>query len=319
MLLLHSDDSETFFFHKIDQPLSFNALVFRITGTNPATALTRAAVGRIRYSIRQKVMVDASFEFLSHMGSVLFGHSEFLSTVSGAMNMTVIIPRFYLDDNIEYVTKEDNATFEITFGSLVVNQTSFLAELYARTDEGLQNYNLRIIQAENSLAGAGTFAQTISSVENICSVFLGDTQSTALDMADANTAIDRIQGNVGGKKFNMSRGAAVAATNMVNDCRVSSTVLFENIVEIFSADVGDLSSRLDDSVDVTLTLAGAALPQFLVVGMDFNPNKQQETAFMLANKLGFVQNQKAQAGKHRTVTSLARLSQAAQTLTKSIG
>jgi len=307
MHLLKASDDETFFHYRFDRVSQHSALVFRLTGTNGATATTLNDVGRIRYTVRGRTLVDSSFEYLSGLTKVFGGDPITTSTISGPLDLAVLIPRFWGDDNIELIDPSDNATFEISFGGNVATRVAsgFLAELYAIPEIGLNSYQLMLMESSDSIGGAGVFqmASPPGTMENIVACYMSELVSNVLTLSSG--LITRVDGNIGSAaKINASIGALKAITNMKNELGGS----FDLLAEIYSADIGDLAGRLNDSLNLNVHVSAASEPRMLLVGLAFNPDKLAQSAALLTNDFNQSLNRKQAAGHRRSVQVLRTVS-----------
>lgn len=306
--LLFSQASEQQFIHRVEVPISYSALFFRVTGTGTATPPAIRDIGRLRYSIRQQPVVDADGDMLAHLASHWYGSSEFNATVSGAFNFSVLIPRSYLGDkNVERVTKADAAIFETSFSSnLFTNIASgFLAELYAVTAEGPQSYNLLLFQqAYPTIAAGQVYTDDLSTVENVCAAYISDVVGGVLTLVASN--IDRVRARKGDNLVDCSRTALMAYTAIKyaqeGANNGSATQL---MAEIIGLDGSDLSSRLEDQYNLTVqTTGGSAVPQVLTVGFKPNPDRLGESSAEIADRLQRAKRVKAANNKTRALTFL---------------
>lgn len=303
MKLLHSDDELTFFHHKIDSPISYSAFFLYVTGTNQAgDHVTADQLGRVTFNARNEQLIDVDFDVLQALTDAIGGHAIATSANGAPFEFGAIIPRSFIDDNVEFMDKVDNAIFRMNMTVTSTQAVNMLVELYAVPDEGLNAYNLKIIQNSASYAGAGTFKEDQSDVENLAAVFLADKQGGTLQ--DITTNIDRIKYRIGDKDGDMSTGAALAATRAFGQIEAAA---FVELGKIYSAEVGDLNGRLDDAIEITLDTNGASTPQFLMLGMNFNPNKVVETAQRLENRFSGIVARKTAQGRARSVTTLRQL------------
>jgi len=307
MHLLKASDDETFFHYRFDQVSQHSALIFRLTGTNGATKCELNDVGRIRYTVRGRTLVDASFEYFAALTKTFGGDAITSTTASGALDFAIIIPRFWGDDNIELIDPSDNAVFEISFGPNVATRVAsgFLAELYALPEIGLNTYQLMIMESSDSIGGAGVFQMSSppGTMENIVACYMSEIVSSVLTLSSGT--ITRIDGNIGGAaKINATIGALRALTNMKNE--VGGT--FDLSAELYSADIGDLAGKLNDSLNLNVHVSGASEPRMLLVGLAFNPDKLAQSAALLTNDFNQSLNRKQSAGHRRSVQVLRAVS-----------
>lgn len=312
---LFSSSQEAQFLHRIEVPVSFSALIFRVTGTNGATPATARDVGRLRFTVRNKPFVDADFDFLQQIEDHWFGSREFSSTASGAFNASVLIPRSFIGDrNVEYINKADEAVFETTFTQNLFDRiaSGFLAELYAVVDEGPQSYNLTFFQQSYpTLSASQIYTDDISTVENVCAAYVSDIVSSVLTLIGGNLQTGNVFARKGDLEVNASvfalqayTGAKYALEGVSNPAATSGTG--EPIVELFGHDKSDLSARLVDSYKLQFTngSGGTSTPQILTVGMYPNPDRLGESAAETKDRYANVKKAKAAAGKTRQLTVL---------------
>lgn len=303
--LLYNSSQESQFLHRIEVPISYSALFFRVTGTND-TGVAAAAreVGRIRFSIRQQPIIDADFDYLQALQALWYGTSEFASATAGAFAASVMIPRAFLGDtNVERVTKSDAAIFETNFtpGLFSDIASGFLAELYAVVAEGPQTYNLLMHQQTQPTVAAGqVYPDDISTVENVCAAYLSDIVSSVLTLAGSN--INRVRVRKGDVDTDSQIAASQAYTAAVYR-REGVTVANEPIIEIFGLAGSDLSARLEDTYKLTVQTGtgGTASPQILTIGFKPNPDRLAESAGEIRSRLDRAKRQKAATNKTRAL------------------
>lgn len=307
MRLLFSSSQEAQFLHRIEIPISFSALFFRVTGTNGVTPATLRDVGRLRYTVRQTPYVDGDADYLAALSNHWYGSSEFSSTASAAFNFSVMIPRSFIgDNNVERVTKADAAIFETTFTSTLFTNiaSGFLAELYAVADEGQQSYNLLLFQqAYPTIAAGQVYTDDISTTENVCAAYVSDIISGVLTLFNVTASnIDRIRCRKGDIDTDVSRAAAMAYTatkyNIEGATNPSTTQV---IAEIFGLDRSDFSTRLEDSYKLTIQTGagGTSVPQVMTVGFRGNPDRLGESTDEIRDRIQRAQRSAAAAGKTR--------------------
>lgn len=304
MLLLHSDDNESRFFYRFNRTSSHHSLFFRISGTMSVSPFTAREIGRLRYRVRNKILIDADVDFLAAYAKIVGGAQEATLGASAAFSYSVIIPRYHGFANVELIEPGDNGLFSVDFDSNVGTQaTNFLAELYAIPEEGLNPYQLRMIQSENTV-GTGRFPldSPTGAVENIAAMYLSDIVSGALTVTGSN--IDRYEGQIGNQDLDASVAAALEATRAKSP---SAGASYADCVEVHSADIADLAGRLYDSADLKVDTSGAATPQLLTLGYDFNPDKQLDAA-QIRNAVYLSQlRRKAGQGMIRNLAGLRQL------------
>lgn len=279
MKLIEADTNLTRFLCNIDTALSVSAFFFRLSGTNDTgQTLTKDNIGRVKYRVRNTTLVDASFSFLHHMGNILFGALPAVSTIADAFEFGIVIPRFWNDNNVEFIEKEDNAVFEITFDSAFDTAVaSGLIELYAIEAEGIQSYNMKLIQHGESYGGAGTFPETYSQ-ENILQGFFSDLVN---DVTTLNTTtIGRVSFSLGDQKGEGSVGAFLSWTNIIDKLETA----IDLAADLVAAE-GDITARLNDKLDVSWEVTAASYPQILLLSALFNPNKLKLTQNLYRHRL----------------------------------
>jgi len=309
---LFSSSQEAQFLHRIEIPISYSALYFRVTGTNGATPAAARDVGRLRFSIRQQPVVDADFDYLQAVANHWNGSSEFTSTGSGAFNASVLIPRSFIGDkNVERVTKADAAIFETSFTSTLFTNiaSGFLAELYAVTEEGPQSYNLLLLQQTlPTIAASSLYTDDISTTENLCAAYISDVVASVLTLASSN--INSLRARKGDVTIDVFRTALMAYTaqkyNIEGAANPSTTQV---LAEIFGLDGSDLSARLLDQFNLTVEngSGGTSLPQILTVGFKPNPDRLGESSAEIRNRLAQVRQEKTAAGKTRALQVVSAL------------
>jgi len=279
MKLIEADTNLTRFLCNIDTALSVSAFFFRVSGTNDAgETLTKGNIGRVKYRVRNTTLVDASFEMLHHMGNILFGALPAVSTIADAFEFGIVIPRFWNDNNVEFIEKEDNAVFEITFDSAFDSAVaSGLVELYAIEAEGIQSYNMKLIQHGESYGGAGTFPETYSQ-ENILQAFFSDLVGGVNTLN--TTTIGRVAFALGDQKGEGSVGAFLSWTNIIDKLETA----IDLCADLVAAE-GDITARLNDKLDVSWEVTAASYPQILMLSALFNPNKLKLTQNLYRHRL----------------------------------
>jgi hypothetical protein len=315
--LLFSSSSTSQFIHRIEIPIAYSGLVFRLTGTNAAAQqLALRELGRLRFSIRQQPVVDADMDYLISLADHWYGSSEFVSTLAGRFAASVFIPRSFIDDkNVERVTKSDAAIFETSFTSTLVTKLAgspFLAELYAVVADGPQSYNLLMFQqAYPTVSANQVYIDDISTTENVCAAYISDTQNTVLGLNVAGTLsnISRVRVRKGDQVTDVSIGAALAYTaqkyRREGATDPTGPAINTVLAEILGMDASDLSTRLDDTYNLAIqTGGGAAIPQILTVGFKPNPDRLAESAGEISDRLQRGKRTKTAAGKTRALSWL---------------
>lgn len=309
MRLLMAETDTANFIHRFNTSISYSALMFRITGTNDATGFTLAQIGRLVLRIRNTTYVDIDFACMAALDNIAGGIAEAtnLGVNAGVYAASVLIPRGYFDDNVEFVTPADTAEFAIQFNTNVSGHTAsgFLAELYAVEEHGLQSYNLMIKQQELNVAGAGNIPDQVITVENITAMYITDIVASVFTLASSTISRMRFTvGNLFGGEF--STGAILAKTNLINRIETAQSLM----AEVFAAKVGDISSKLEDTAQVVFTTTGASRPQTITMGVSFNPNKLSETAGVTSARLQSKLSSKENSGKRRTAETVRSITQA---------
>jgi len=306
---LFSSSQEAQFLHRIEIPVSYSALLFRVTGTNGATAATARDLGRLKFSIRQQPVIDADADFLQALQNHWFGSIEFSSTASGAFNASVFMPRSFLGDkNVERVTKADAAIFETTFTQNLFDRiaSGFLAELYAVVEEGPQSYNLLMFQqAYPTIAASQVYTDDLSTVENVCASYISDVVSSVLTLVGGNIA--QVRARKGDVTIDASTGALQAYTACKYAIEAAANPsASETIAEIFGLDKSSLSARLEDTYNLQVTVGsgGTCVPQILTVGFKPNPDRIGESAAEEADRFARARKSAAAAGKTRKLTMM---------------
>lgn len=310
MRLLMAETDTANFIHRINTSISYSAFLFRITGTMAAASnFTLAQIGRLVYRIRNTTYVDCDFACMSALDNIAGGVAE--TTGLGTNNVpfaaSVLIPRGYFDDNVEFVTPQDTAEFAIQFNTNVATNSTgaFLAELYAIEEHGLQSYNLMIKQQELNIGGAGNIPDNIITIENITAMYVTDIVGGVFTLAASPVTRMRFTvGNLFGGEF--ATGAILAKTNLANRVETAQSIM----AEIFAAKVGDISSKLEDTAQVVFTTTAAARPQTISLGVSFNPNKLSETAAIASQRLQGKLTAKEGSGKRRTAETVKSITQA---------
>jgi len=299
MRLLNADTDLATFLFPIRNPVSYSALLVRITGTAGGAGVTLSDFGRVQLRIRGQSIFDADLAIFNALDNLGGGIPEASGLgAAGAFAVSILIPRNYFDDNVEMLSPNDNAEFQITFGPAIATLvTGFLVELYALEEFGVMAYSLMIRQNEENIAGAGTIPTTINYVENIAAIYLTDIPGAGTVRTLVASAITRVRYTVG-NKFNgdFSLAAGLAKTNLNNRVETAQTLM----CEVFAVKVGDLSSKLEDQAQLVFTTSGAARPQIIVLGLMFNPNKLAETSAASAERIAQSLTMKRSTGKLRT-------------------
>lgn len=310
---LFSSNIQATFQHRIEQPISYSALFLRVTGTNGAgVAATAREVGRVRLQIRNQAIIEADFDYLQQIVNLYGGSSEFVSTVAGAFQASVLIPRsFPGDGNVERVNKADAALFEVNFTPALfadVLPAGFLVELYAVCEEGGQAYNFTILQQTYPSVGASSFyVDDVSITENVCAAYLSDVVGGNLTLSGSNLLAARTR--KGDLVYDGFVSAMQAAT--VGKYKVEGVVnpLTFPVVELFGLQGSDLSARLEDifNLEVQTSAVGSATPQILVLGWKANPQRLQESRDEIGRRVERAKIVAAQSNKTRKLAVVDQL------------
>jgi len=297
------------YLYPIRIPVSYSALLVRITGTTNAVAagVVIADFGRVQLRIRGNTILDMDWPLINALDNVGGGIPEAtgLGAAVTAFAVSILIPRNYFDDNVEMLSPNDNAEFQIQFGPNIAtnvnNALAFNVELYAIEEFGVCAYHLMLKQNEENIAGAGTIPSTINYIENICALYVSDIPGGLQIRTLVASGISRIRYTIGNKfAGDFSLGAGLAKTNLNNRVEAAQSL----ICEVFAAKVGDISSMMEDQAQLIFTTTAAARPQIIALGKMYNPNKLTETANQATARLQEQLVVKDNTGKKRTAATV---------------
>lgn len=274
--LIATTDSETYLLKVVEDSFPARGFYIRWTGTNSATAVAVADLGRLRAWWQQKPVWDIRLDFLSALGNVIGGNPRILSTASGAMDFDIYIPCGWGDDNILDVKAGDKFTIEWVPDP---NYATRLASgndvrIYADVEEGLQSYVLTLKQVSENLNASQDKPLGLT-FENVVAIFGSDIVSSVLTLV--SSPLNQIGLNLG-RYSGQARVLDLSGyTNNVRNLESNTNL----IAELYSAQVGDLAnvSKLQDSFTLLFQngSGGAATPQVFVVGALHTADRLQET------------------------------------------
>lgn len=286
----------------IDEELTVKGFAMRMADATQVLQLLPAEIGRITYSKNGKTLVDVGVDFLIALGDLMGGFSENTSVLNAELEYWIYIPRRYKNDNnVELIKPSDKAQIRITFGSDVA-ATMIAAteaiEIYADIDDGVQKYELEILQVSDSIGGAGNVPFNVSAT-NILMVLLSDSNSGVLTLAGSN--IDQVTMDIGQHAFDMSTVALLSDTNYHNHFETETDLLGV----VYDAR-GTISGKLHDNTRLKFTTSGAATPEVITIGAKFNDARSRESLKLEANKLRERITAKTAKGDTDTVLAIQR-------------
>lgn len=285
----------------IREEVTFKGIALRISGTNGATPVALADIGRLQYFKGGEAIIDSDFDMLHSMGHILMGNPFDNSTGSGALDMFLYIPRRLFDNNVDHVLPSDNAQLKITFGANLATRVASggIVEVYLDRELGIQRYDLVMRQYSETIGGASTFPWSLAQ-PNIMFAALSARVSGVLTTVGSN--ITQLTVQVGDQNSDLSLGALVAYTNAIRELETDYALATLPFVA-----QGDITASLHDSIRVSVTTSGASTPELLLVSALFDNNRLNMSASQQLSRLrGLIKN-KIDKKQFNTVKTLQRL------------
>src|SRR5574342_71167 len=139
LALLGSSDSETSFLFNIQETRTLKGFLLKFSGTNSATAVLPADVGRVRCWFRNYPIYDINYDCSQAFSEVNGGFVDTTSTASGAFNFTTFFPVSWNDNNVLSLDQRDNMRWECTLNSNYATRVASgnLIELYGIVENGV--------------------------------------------------------------------------------------------------------------------------------------------------------------------------------------
>lgn len=167
-----SNQSLTFYLPKG----SYGYFLISYTGTNNATPKTRLDLGNVQLVHNSNPIINVDAEMLSYLADLKGGYTTFVSTPSGTLNATVIVPCGKFNDrNNSYVINDNNKFyFKLDFPNLS-NITGTIS-IYGVPKLGVQNYMYGIMQRNVVASGASTVSD-VHRVSNALATYIKTSSS----------------------------------------------------------------------------------------------------------------------------------------------
>lgn len=298
---IHEDSNLNSMHVVIHEEVFFKGIALRISGTNGATPVALADIGRLQYFKGGEAIIDADFDMLHAMGHIIMGNPFDNSTGSGDLDFFLYIPRRLFDRNVDHVLPSDNAQIKITFGSNLATRVASggLVEVYLDRELGTQRYDLVMRQYSESIAGASTYPWSLSQ-PNILMAALSARVSGVLTTVGSN--ITQLTCQVGDQNSDLSLGALVAYTNAIRE--LDSDYALATLPFVAQ---GDITSGLLDSIRVSITTGGASTPELMIVSALFDNARLNMSASQQLARLQALIKNKIDKRQFNTVKTLQRL------------
>lgn len=286
----------------IRETVSFKGFVIQMEGTSDTgKTLAIEDVGRIRYEKNGQTIIDADFDYLMHLMDILGGAPLVSCAEAGDTFLQLYITRRFFDDNVETVVPSDNANLTIQFkAQFDTEMASCTTRTAVDVESGTQKYNLKILQHTDTIAGAGNRPKTINA-DNILMTLISDNTPATLTLTGSNiTRIHSVNGPInGGCDLEMALWNTCGQFNLEVDTFAGAAVIY--------AAAGDITSRLSDSTDLTITTDGAATPEILVLSADFDLPRYNATISAQGKRFDGIKQHKIDTGKGATVGAVQRV------------
>jgi hypothetical protein len=298
---IYEDSSLTQMFAQIKETVSFKGIGIRISGTNGATAVQLADVGRIQYIKNGRTIIDAGFDALHALNHVLGGNPLDNTTGSGALDFYLYIPRRFNDNNVEMVVPSDDAQIKCTFNANLATRIASggLIQVFLDLEEGSQKYDLAIRQYSESIAGASTNPVAYEQ-PNLLLVGLGATVSGVFTLVGSN--LTQMTTQVGNQISDFDLATLQANTNAQLNLEADNLLLG---VPYLAA--GDINSRLHDNARMSFTTSGASVPETILMSALFDNKRLTHSRQIQSASLRRVITSKNNKGDVETVATVQRI------------
>lgn len=287
--LLDTDTSKNSVLFKIDQPVSIKGLFLHFSGLNGVTGVDMEELGRLKYRIRGKSIIDCDTQYMLAYDKIFFGYFPQTTTDSGLIDIGVYIPRWYgrmPSHNVEHLDRLDNAELEIIFGaglSATSNPTTWVTELYADLHDGVESYHLTFHQFGEADVSASTVEISQYSEENILGVMVGEytddvVTKTGNWLGTTHANQGRLAYDIGHKH---AEGTARAWVNgrSVDGIGDEDEQESPHCCMVYNAEGDDVNNKLFDGINMHFTNGSGGATDFetLICGAKINPFKMAET------------------------------------------
>ncbi len=277
-------------------PGKYEGFFIKLSGDAAAgEELSPATFGRIRLLQEGRPIVNVDFEHLQNINQIKAGFANNIDVSGGDQQYGVLIPRGYLDDNVQAIIEADNVQIEIEFGAtfttiFTATDTAVIKVYGLVRETGEMAYNLNIIQ-EDHLYGTGVFELPIRT-ENVVAVYI---------VPDAG--LDRMRATKDGREFvNISSLDQQYLSDLVNQVESAGS----GIMAAEIAEPGAVGEFLSDDVVLEFTTSPATTYTQTIVkfSADFDPIKlrltRAENAAVVQRKI----SRKNLLGRGRPVQTL---------------
>lgn len=285
-----------------EEEIQVKGFAMRLADATQVGQLLPWEIGRMVYTKNGHTLVDVGSDALMALGNLMGGYSENESGNGAVLENWIYIPRrFKNDNNVELIKPSDKAQIRITFGSDVAVAMAAATEnieIYADMEDGIQKYELEILQVSATIGGTGNTPFAVQA-NNILMIVVSDVVSNILTFASSN--ITQITLDIGGRHHDMSVPALLSDTQYHH--RVETET---ELVGVIYDTQGTISGKLHDEARLKFTTSGSANPQVITLGAKFNNARTKESTKIEINKVRAAIARKAERGDTDTIQAVQR-------------
>ena len=277
---IYSDTGTSQLHVVIKEAVSFKGIAIKCYDATQVGTLAIGEVGRVQYIKKGVTIIDAGFDTLCHMQELLGGYSAVESNAGAVLNFFCYIPRRFLDNNVEHVVPSDNAQLKISFPAAFATAMAAMTEaveVFLDLEDGVQKYDLAINQYSETIAGASV--RPVTYYQN--NIFLvGVSATVAAVLTTAASAISQLSIQIGEKAGDMGLNALIDYTNTIFKREATQALMTVPYISM-----GDITSRLEDSVRLSFTVSGASNPETVIYSAMFTDDRLKHTSKLQLVKL----------------------------------
>lgn len=285
------------------QPMQLKGLVIHITGTNGATPVAIADIGKIILKNRKDEIVNCQADSVLSYNHQVGGNPLDNSTGSGALEMFLYIPFGYDDKNVLTMLPKDQYQLTLDHNSELATRIASggKVRVYADVSYGVSAYTPIMRQYAFSANASGKILETVRT-QNIYAIMISDIVSSVQTLVGSN--ISTVQLNVGDFDSRLDLDAVIAMSNY--KMKVESDY---NLSAMAYISDGDITQRFSDSADIYIDVGsgGSVTVQILMLGALFDSERALATQNAQIDRLQTIKNNKIDVKDFKTSEAISLL------------
>lgn len=295
----------------IEQTMSVKGFLIDITVTEKVGGAcdVKNKFGRIRYSKQGRTFVDMGLDYLYWFNSIAYGMPHWSAVNEGEHRLVVYLPRRFMDDSVEVITKADRATIYLDNSFVIgtdVTSGNVNYKIYADLEMGVQKYNLTMFEQNESYGAAGHYTMDLE-LDNILYSLVSSRDSATQEL-ELGTTIDRLKTGVENLYGDIDINSLVDHTYIQNRVEDAASWSSDIAVNNYAA-MGDITAKMADRMQLGFDLSGAYYPAVLLIGATFDPERLEKTITAQNKRFIAQTNKKSAEGKGAQVAAIKRVAQ----------